>query len=173
MRRPVRVAGRAGCCFAGAARRVFAALAGAGAGPRELAVDDVVTFLEPAARAALAFSTMLDNIVVAEAADRTPPAFRGEPGRLRYDLVGDAGISRWVSRELDDVGDKTCVGRTELSCMAARTRFFIVSPSISFSLSPPEISVLHTLEGFNVERYDDTYLIRLLLRAVFGRELGF
>ncbi len=157
MRRPVRVAGRAGCCFAGAARRVLAALAGAGAAPRELAVDDdVVTFLEPAARAALAFSTMLDSIVVAEAAERAPPAFRGEPGRLRYDLVGDVGISRWASRELDDVGDKTCVGRTELSCMAARTRFFIASPSISFSLSPPEISVLHTLEEFQVERYNKT-----------------
>lgn len=123
----------------------MAALAGAGGAPRELAVDDVVSFLVLAARAALAFSTMLDSIVVAEAAERTPPTFKGEPGLLRYDLVGDMAISRLFSRELDDVGDKICVGRTALSCMAARTRFFIVSPPISFSLSMPDISVLYKL----------------------------
>lgn len=61
-------------------------------------------------------------------------------------MVGDVVCSRLASRELDEVGDRTCAGRTVLPpCIAARTRFFIVSPSISFSLSPPEISVLHRL----------------------------
>lgn len=139
-RRPVRVAGLvAGARDAvgvAAPRRVFA---GAGL-PAELPLvfDVVVTFLEPAALDDLAFSTKLDSIFVAAAARPAPPIFRGDAGLAIPDLAGEAGRSRFMSRELEDVGDKICAGRTGALSWpwSTRMRFFWPSPaSISFSLS--------------------------------------
>jgi hypothetical protein len=104
---------------------------------RAFAVDEFVAFLVPPERAALAFSTMLERTLVALAVDPVPLDFNGDPGRLRYDLVGDPALSRFTSREFEEVGERTCAGRTgPLSAVAPRGRFFVPSFSTSFSLSP-------------------------------------
>ena len=134
--RPVRVAGREGCCLvAPPPRRVFAVVAVVPA--RAFAVEEFVAFLGLPERAALAFSTMLESTLVALAADPVPVDFNGDPGRLRCDLAGDAALSRFTSREFDEVGERTCAGRTgPLSPTPPRGRFLGPSFSTSFSLSP-------------------------------------
>lgn len=108
IRRAVRVAGREGGARAGA-RLV---LAGAVVPLElELVLDAAVTFLEVAARVALAFSTILERMFVATAV-RAPIPLRGEAGRAICDFAGDAGRGGITIRELDEVGDKICVGRT-------------------------------------------------------------
>lgn len=67
------------------ARRALAVEAAAPA--REFALEAFV-FLVDADRAALAFSTILDSMLVA-AAEREPFVLRGEPGRLGEFLVGE------------------------------------------------------------------------------------
>lgn len=129
-RRPARVGGRDDAAAAGLRPFVAGAV---------LAV--VVTFREAAGLAPLAFSTMLDRMLVAAAERVVPADLRGEPGRARP-LIGDAGRSRLASREFEDVGDKTCAGRTLVVPGAARTRFLALSPySRSFSLSPASSSL--------------------------------
>lgn len=136
IRRAVLVAGRDGGARVGAATRLVlvAVLVPL---ELELVLEAAVTFL--ATRVALAFSTMLESILVA-VAERDEPAFlSGEAGRAICDLTGDAGRDRFASREFEEVGDKTWVGRTcALSlARAARIRFFAFSIfSKSFSLSP-------------------------------------
>lgn len=136
-RRPSRVAGLDGGALgaAGAApRRVLVAGGGIPA-ELELVFDVVVTFLVPA-REDFAFSTMLESMFVAMAERLAPAPLRGDPGRAIWDFAGDAGRIL-LSRELDDVGDKTCAGRTgALSGCWPRVFFLGCSIfSISFSLS--------------------------------------
>lgn len=73
-------------------------------GVAELALefDVVVTFLRPPARAPAAAA-------VGRAA---LPPFKGELDLYKYDLVGEVARLRFANRELDEVGDKTCAGRT-------------------------------------------------------------
>lgn len=131
--RPARVAGR----DAGAiVRRVL--VAAVVPLELELALEAVVTFREAAARVAFAFSTILERTLVAAADLVIPEDFNGEVGRAICDLEGDAGRSLFI-RELEEVGDKTCVGRM-FPVSAPRALFLTASPfSTSFSLSP-EIS---------------------------------
>lgn len=104
-RRAVRVAGRDGGARVGAAGRL-ALVAAVVPFELELVLEAAVTFLATPARVALAFSTMLESMLVA-AAERDAPMFlRGEAGRAICDLMGDAGRDRF-SREFDEVGDKT------------------------------------------------------------------
>lgn len=139
IRRPVRVAGLEGGALgagAAAARRVRVAGAGAPA-ELELAFDVAVTFLTPvAARDDLAFSTMLESKLVAAAERDTPVPLRGDPGLAICDFMGDTGRPLF-NRELDEVGDKTCPGRTGApSGTCARVLFLGCSMfSMSFSLS--------------------------------------
>lgn len=142
--RPVRVAGRdAGCLVTPPPRRVFAVVAvvpvrvfaGVGVG--------LVGFLVVPERTALALSTMLDNTLVALAVEPAAFDFNGEPGLLWYALAGDAVVPWFTRRELDDVGESTCAGRTKpLSPIAPRPRFLAPSFSTSFSLSL-QISLTH------------------------------
>lgn len=114
-RRPVRVAGRDGGAAlgpGGAAMGFLPAGAVAAAAPldAELASDAVVT-LRPD-REAFALSTMLDSTLVTAAERLVPLDLSGEPGREIRVFVGDGGRSQLARRELDDVGDSTCAGRT-------------------------------------------------------------
>ena len=104
----------------------------------ELALDVLVMFRLPPARVALAFSTMLDKILVAAAERLVPADFRGDPGLAICDLAGEAGRSRLFRRELDDVGDSIWAGRTDsLSAWLLRVFFLGYSTStLAFSLSP-------------------------------------
>jgi hypothetical protein len=137
-RRPSRVAGLDGGALGAAgaaARRVLVAGAGGGGMPAELelVLDVVVTFLVPT-REDLAFSTILESMFVAMA-ERLAP-FKGDPGRAIWDFAGDSGRIL-LSRELDDVGDRTCPGRTAALSGAWPRVFFLGFSifSISFSLS--------------------------------------
>lgn len=137
-RRPIRVPGLELAAAVVGFRARVAPPAGA-----VLAWDGVaVGFRWIAGRAPLAFSTMLERSPVAAADRAVPVAFRGEPGRARL-FVGDAGRSRFTRREFEDVGDRTCAGRTlPLVAVPALTRFFAVSAySNSFSLSPASSSL--------------------------------
>lgn len=98
----------------------------------ELAFEVAVTFRAAPARVALAFSTMLDKTLVA-VVRVGPEFFSGEAGRAMADLTGDAGRGRF-RRELDEVGDKICAGRTSAPGLT-RIRFLALSTK-SFSLSP-------------------------------------
>jgi len=101
----------------------------------------VVTLRVPAARVAFAFSTMLDNTLVAAAERDGPVPFKGEAGLAIWDFTGEAVRSR-LRREFDEVGDKTCPGRTgAVSARPARGFFLGFSKcSISFSLSIPSLT---------------------------------
>lgn len=97
--------------------------------------EAVVTLRVLPYRVAFARSTMLDS-TPETAAVRPVPDLRGEPGWAICDLGGDAGRSRAVKREFDDVGDRTCVGRTPPA--SAPLGFFLpcrVAPSFSLSLT--------------------------------------
>lgn len=137
--RAVRVAGRV--TGGGAAAPRFALGAVVDVDPLdELTVVDVVALrFVAAARVDRAFSTMLLNRVVAFA------IFVGDTGRAMPDFAGDAGRSRGAIRELDEAGDRTCAGFRAMSVVAGPARAFFLGISmlsISFSLSPPEISWL-------------------------------
>jgi hypothetical protein len=114
-----------------------------------LALDDVVV-LRPvaAARVDRAFSTMLLRI-------EDPVVLVGDIGRAIIDLAGEGAgagagaagaagaLSRRGTRELDDVGERTCDGFPCESIMPAPPRTFFLGFSIassSFSLSLPAIS---------------------------------
>lgn len=143
--RAVRVAGLGGGALAGAApRRVFAVVPA----ELELVFDVVVTLRVPPARVALAFSTMLESTLVAAAAERVAPvAFKGEAGRAIWDFIGEAGRSR-LRRELDEVGDRICAGRTAPVSGARPRAFFLGFSMFSFSFSlSPEIP---SLQGVRV-----------------------
>jgi hypothetical protein len=115
---------------AGAARL---GLAVGAAAELALVLEVVVTFLVPPARVDLAFSTKLESMLVA-AAVRDPP-LSGDPGRAIWDLAGETGRPL-LRREFDEVGERTCPGRTgPLSPLAPRVFFFGFS-MFSFSLSP-------------------------------------
>lgn len=107
----------------------------------ELAVVDVVVLrLVAAARVDRAFSTMLLSRLVAEA------SLVGDTGRAIPDFAGDAGRSRGLRRELDEVGESTWAGLRAMSAAAGPGRAFflgIFNAAISFSLSP-DISLLGT-----------------------------
>lgn len=106
-RRPARVAGRdAGTLDIVVAAGRFGFAAVVVAFDAELVSEVVVTFLVPRLRVAFAFSTMLDNTLVAAAERDAPADFKGEPGRAICDLVGEAGRSRFTIREFEDVGDR-------------------------------------------------------------------
>ena len=141
------VAGREGGARGAGARLVLAAVVVPF--ELELVLEAAVTFLAVPALVAFAFSTMLESIFVAAAAERAVPEFlRGEAGRAICDFVGDAGRVRFARREFDEVGDRTWAGRTwaASAAWAARTRFFAFSRcSISFSLSPEIASLDDTL----------------------------
>jgi len=135
-RRPVRVAGRevGGLAAAGAARRV---LAGCAAGAAVLLVFDVPGAFRVPARVDLAFSTKLDSMLVAAAVREV--LLSGEPGRAICDLAGETGRAA-LSLELEDVGDKTCAGRT---CPPSAARTLLLGFSaFSFSLSLPKSSLV-------------------------------
>jgi hypothetical protein len=106
------VAGRGGCAaldavfWPGARRPLVAAVV-----PLELElIVDAVIFRAAPLRVALAFSTMLERTLEAWTERDIPLLLSGDPGRAICDLLGDAGLSR--IRELDDVGESTCPGRT-------------------------------------------------------------
>lgn len=104
LRRRVRVGGRAVCAL----EAVVGFLALMAVVGRDGAVD-AASFLELAARAALAFSTMLERTLVAVAEREAP--LRGDPGRLEVYLLGDCS---WrARRELEEVGERTWPGRTD------------------------------------------------------------
>jgi hypothetical protein len=107
--RPVRVAGRETggreVAFAGA----FLFLTVAVLLEFELTFEDVVTFRVMPPREAFAFSTILDSIFAAAAERDCDGFFNGEAGRAMPDLIGDTG--RFVIREFEDVGERTCPGR--------------------------------------------------------------
>jgi hypothetical protein len=111
--RPVRVAGReAGpreAVLPGACLFLVAAVLPV---VLELVVEVVVNFREAPAREALAFSTMLESIFEAVVVREDVEFFNGEAGRAILDFVGDAGRDWFAIRELDEVGDKICPGRT-------------------------------------------------------------
>lgn len=111
--RPVRVAGReAGpreAVLPGACLFLVAAVLPA---VLELVVDVVVNFREAPAREALALSTMFESIFEAVVVREDVEFFNGEAGRAMLDFVGDAGRDWFAIRELDEVGDKICPGRT-------------------------------------------------------------
>jgi hypothetical protein len=138
-RRPVRVVGLdGGGLAAGAtARRVLVAGGAAAADELALEFDAVVTFRVPPVRNDLTFSTKLDGMLEG-AADRVAP-FNGDPGRAIWDLAGDAARPPPFRRELEEVGDKTCPGRTAETSVACAARCFFLGFSMcstSFSLSP-------------------------------------
>jgi hypothetical protein len=102
--RAVLVAGRDGGARVGAATRLVLAAAVVPF-ELELVLEAAVTFL--ATRVALAFSTMLDSMLVAVAERDCPTFLSGEAGRAICDLTGDAGRERFANREFDEVGDST------------------------------------------------------------------
>lgn len=108
--RPVRVAGRETggreVAFAGA----FLFLTTAALLEVELIFEDVVTLRVMPPREAFAFSTMLESIFAAAAERDCEGFFNGEAGRAIPDLIGDTG--RFAIREFDEVGERTCAGRT-------------------------------------------------------------
>lgn len=97
-------------------------------GVAELALefDVVVTFLSPPARAPAPATAAVGRAGL--------PPFKGELALYKYDLVGEVARLRFASRELDDVGDKTCAGRTT-PASPPRAFFLGFSPTFSFSLS--------------------------------------
>lgn len=106
-----------------------------------LALEVVVTFLDVVGLAPFAFSTILDRRLVAAAERVAPVDLSGEPGRAML-LMGEAGLSRFARREFEDVGDRTCAGRTLDGAAPARILFFALSAySNSFSLSPASSSL--------------------------------
>jgi hypothetical protein len=142
-RRPARVAG----LEAGAAAAALRPLAGAGAGA-ELGLDAAAALRVPADREPFAFSTMLERMLDAAAVFAVPADFNGEPGRATL-LAGDAGLSRFASREFDEVGDRTWAGRMAAVLAAVPARAFFLglptnSNSKSFSLSPASSSLQNT-----------------------------
>lgn len=140
----------AGALPAAAAAPLLARVAGGGAGPPlvdELVVEDVVVFRAvAAARVDRAFSTMLLRMLEED------PVLLGDTGLAMSDLPGEAAArSRGGAnmRELDVVGESTWLGLLLLPLMAAaaaappRSFFFGLSIlSVSFSLSPPDMSSL-------------------------------
>jgi hypothetical protein len=111
--RPVRVAGReAGpreAVLPGACLFLVAAVLPV---VLELVVEVVVNFREAPAREAFALSTMLESIFEAVVVREDVEFFNGEAGRAILDFVGDAGRDWFAIRELDEVGDRICPGRT-------------------------------------------------------------
>lgn len=129
----------------------------------ELVLEAAVTFLAAPARVAFAFSTMLDRTF--PAADRVVELFNGEAGRAMPDLTGEAGRTRFARRELDEVGERICAGRTS-AVAAARIRFLAFSAcSNSFSLSP-EMASLHHVSITKSRRVCTTHLMRFFARPV-------
>lgn len=146
-RRPVLVVGLVGGGLAAgaAARRVLVAGGAAAAPELALEFDAVVTFRVPPVRNDLTFSTKLCGMLEG-AADRVAP-FKGDPGRAIWDLAGEAGRPPPFRRELEEVGDRTCPGRTaEVSAACAPRCFFLGFSmcSTSFSLSPLISSLGHS-----------------------------
>lgn len=78
----MRVAGLAGAALAAGARRVRAVEAAVPVVVLELPLVAVVAFFVPPDRAAFAFSTILESMLVAVAERELPVCFKGEPGRL-------------------------------------------------------------------------------------------
>lgn len=83
-RRPTRVGGRDGWFRAVVAGRVLLLIAVAG---RDVVV--AVAFLDPPARAAFAFSTMLVRALIAVAERDWPLPLSGDPGLLRGAFLGE------------------------------------------------------------------------------------
>lgn len=88
----------------------------------ELEFEVVVTFLTPPTRFPGVLSARLVAVV-----GRELPVFKGELDLDRYDLVGDVARLRFANRELDEVGDKTCAGRTS-PALEPRALFLRCSP---------------------------------------------
>lgn len=142
----------------------------------ELASEAAVTLRVAPWRVAFAFSTMLERTLVM-AADRLSPCdFNGDPGRAMCDLVGDAGRSRVASREFDEVGERTWMGRVDAASATWCPRAFR-SPlkfSISFSLSPatsPLSRGVSTHAGRRSERLDSYRAGRWARSGACGREV--
>lgn len=129
----------------------------------EVALEAVGAFFVTPARVAFAFSTILERTLVA-AADRDGPlCLNGEAGRATCVFSGDEGRSRFVRRELEEVGDNICAERTEprSGAWAARALFFALSAcSKSFSLSPEIASLKRELDKYGSLEFFDAYLIR-------------
>jgi hypothetical protein len=138
--RPVRVAGLAGGGADWAAAPFFALVDAVDVDPlEELAAVEVVALRFVAAvRVDRAFSTMLLSRFVALA------ILVGDTGRAMPDLAGEGGARspRGTMRELDDAGDRTWPCVRAISVAGPALAFFLGRSivSISFSLSPPDIS---------------------------------
>lgn len=142
--RAVRVAGRVG---GGAAAPLFALVAVVVVVVELDVVDVVVLRPVAAARVDFAFSTMLLSMFVAAA------ILVGDAGRAMPDLVGEGGRSRGARRELDEAGESTWPGLRLMSAVAGPARAFFLGNSIefiSFSLSPPDISLLGRVNALSI-----------------------
>jgi hypothetical protein len=129
--------------FVAAARRVRvvdAADVAAEVEPEPVA-DVAVAFRPTPTRVAFAFSTIEDSML---AAPRVAAGFTGEGGRAISDLAGEAGRSLGARRELDEAGERTCVGSLATPATGPRCLFLGFSMVPSFSLSgPASSSLLH------------------------------